>query len=205
MSTLYDRYSAGVHGVARMVLRDEHLAEETTHDVFLGLWRKPSGYDPSRGAFAPWLLRVARNRSIDALRRRREQTFSSLAGRGDDPPTDPAARLIDPDPDPAEQPVALVVGGEVRLAMESLTLDQRRLLTMAYNDGLTQREIADALERPLGTVKTQIRVAMRRMAEILAPESTERAGFNVDKRDDNDGRRVHAAAPRGLFEQVEQQ
>src|SRR5262245_41678934 len=71
LAALYDRYAATVNGLARGILRDSRIAEEATHDVFLGLWQNPGGYDASRGPFAGWLFRVARNRAIDLFRRRR--------------------------------------------------------------------------------------------------------------------------------------
>ncbi len=163
LATLYDRYAANVHGLAQVILRDDRLVEEVTHDVFLGLWRQPGTYDAARGPFVGWLLRVARNRAIDLLRRRRERPFAADATLAEGI----ADRLVDPDPDPADQATASLDRRAVRAALERLTPDQRRLLELAYFDGLTQREIAARLDRPLGTVKSQIRTAMQRMADLL--------------------------------------
>ena len=165
---LYDRYAPRVHGIARAILRDDQLAEEATHDVFLVLWQRPGAFDPVRGTFAAWLLRSARNRSIDLLRHRRwEQPLSGAPQDDGDSDSDLIAWLVDPGPDPADQAVARVVGGKVRTALAWLSPDHRRLLEMAYFKGLTQREIAEQLGRPLGTVKTQIRTAMQRLADRL--------------------------------------
>lgn len=160
-AALYDRYAPAVHGLARTILHDTSLAQEATHDVFLRLWQRPETYDHSRGPFAPWLLRVTRNRSIDLLRRQREQPFA-----GDD--AEAVGWVLDPAPDPADQAVSLVIGQQVRAALADLNADQRDLLEMAYFGGLSQREIAERLQRPLGTVKSQIRSAMRRLAVRLA-------------------------------------
>ena len=78
LTALYDRYAPVVNGLATSILRDPALAEEATHDVFLRLWLQPAAYDPARGTFAGWLMRVARNRSIDLLRRRREAPESAI-------------------------------------------------------------------------------------------------------------------------------
>lgn len=75
-AALYDQYASAVHGLARTILRDPALAQEAMHDVFPRLWQRPETYDASRGPFAPWLLRVTRNRSIDLLRRQHEQPFA---------------------------------------------------------------------------------------------------------------------------------
>jgi len=159
-AALYDRYAPAVHGLARTILRDPSLAQEATHDVFLRLWQRPETYDASRGPFAPWLLRVTRNRAIDLLRRQHEQPFA-----GDD--AEAIGWLLDPAPDPADQAISLVVRQQVRDALADLADDQRTLLEMAYFGGMSQREIADRLQRPLGTVKSQIRSAMRRLAVRL--------------------------------------
>jgi RNA polymerase sigma-70 factor, ECF subfamily len=175
LEVLYDRYAPAIHSLARAILRDDRLAEEATHDVFLGLWQDPRAYEPSRGPFAGWLLRVARNRAIDLLRRRREQPFAATVVAETGQTLDPATWLVDPDPDPADQAASRLVGQDVRRALSHLSPDQRRLLEMAYYGGLTQREIAVAVNRPLGTVKTQIRTAMHRMADLLqnsAPANT---------------------------------
>ena len=166
-AALYDRHAAAVHGLTRSILRDDRLAEEATHDVFLGLWQQPHAYEASRGAFIAWFLRVARNRAIDLLRRRREQPFATAPTDDGGPGADVASWLVDPDPDPAEQAVVATTRHDVRAALASLSPDHRRLLELAYFGGLTQRQIAALLDRPLGTVKTQIRTAMRRLADLL--------------------------------------
>lgn len=171
LAILYDRYAPAVHGLTRAILRDDRLAEEATHDVFLGVWQDPTSYQPARGVFAAWLLRVARNRAIDLLRRRREQPFAATVIAETGQALDPATWLIDPDPDPADQATSLVVGQDVRRALARLAPDHQRLLEMAYFGGMTQREIAAAVNRPLGTVKTQIRTAMQRMADLLTVEN----------------------------------
>ena len=162
LTALYDRYAPVVHGLATSILRDPALAEEATHDVFLRIWLQPAAYDPARGTFAGWLMRVARNRSIDLLRRRREDTGSALGA-------DVGSWLADPEPGPEEQALAGLRRDEIRRALETLTPDHRQLLELAYFTGLSQSQIAERLDRPLGTVKSQIRAAMARMAEHLAP------------------------------------
>jgi RNA polymerase sigma-70 factor (ECF subfamily) len=162
LAALYDRHAAMVNGLALSLLRNPALAEEVTHDVFLRLWQQPTAYDPARGAFAGWLLRVTRNRGIDLIRRRREDAIGGLAD-------DPTSRIPDPGPDPEEQTISRMHREEVRHALESLAPDQRQLLELAYYTGLSQSQIAERLGRPLGTVKSQIRSAMRQLADRLAP------------------------------------
>jgi RNA polymerase sigma-70 factor (ECF subfamily) len=165
LTALYDRYASMVHGLATSILRDPALAEEATHDVFLRLWLQPAAYDPARGTFAGWLLRVARNRSIDLLRRRREAPESAIGA-------DVATWLADPEPGPEEQALAGLRRDEVRRGLEMLSPDHRQLLELAYFTGLSQSQIAERTGRPLGTVKSQIRAAMARLADHLAPAPT---------------------------------
>jgi RNA polymerase sigma-70 factor (ECF subfamily) len=145
------------------------------------LWQHPEAYDASRGPFAGWLFRVARNRAIDLFRRRREQPFTSTADAEGSESYDPAAFLVDPDPDPADQAVSALQREAVRRGLAELTADHRRLLELAYFRGMTQSEIALHVNRPLGTVKTQIRSAMRRLADVLADLSTDHGPSNVSQ------------------------
>lgn len=167
---LYQRHAGPVYSVARSVLRDEAVAEEVVHDVFLNLWRQPQSYEPSRGNFQGWLLRVARNRSIDLLRQRRDVPFPTSHGGDEGDAVDGMSWIPDPDPDPAEQAVSTTTAEAVRGALLTLPGEHRILLELAYFGGLTQREIALKVDRPLGTVKTQMRTSMRRLADVLRAE-----------------------------------
>jgi RNA polymerase sigma-70 factor (ECF subfamily) len=174
LSVLYDRHAAAVFGMARTILHDRRLAEEIGQDVFLLIWQHPTLFEPSRGAFGGWILRVTRNRAIDLLRKKREQLFADGPTGDDGEALDLASWLVDPDPDPGEQASAAMTRIEVGRALGHLSDDHRRLLELAYFGGLTQREISERLGRPLGTVKTQMRTAMQRLAVLLANEDQRR-------------------------------
>ena len=163
---LYERYSSAVLGVALSVVRDREAAEDVVHDVFLGFWRSPQSYEPGRGSFPAWLLRVTRNRCIDLLRKRREVTFGSAQQSDNGEAVDPTHWIPDPDASPESQAVAETVAGDVRTALLSLPEDHRLLLELAYFGGLTQREIAVRVNKPLGTVKTQMRTSLMRLAKV---------------------------------------
>lgn len=192
-AALYQRHAGPVYSVARSVLRDEAVAEEVVHDVFLNLWRQPQSYEPSRGNFQGWLLRVARNRSIDLLRQRRDVPFPTSHGGDDGDTVDGMSWIPDPDPDPADQAVSTTTAETVREALKTLPREHRILLELAYFGGLTQREIALKVDRPLGTVKTQMRTSMRRLADVLrgerGPTSADAAIYvdNVGKGDETLG------------------
>lgn len=166
LESLYDRYSALVFSVSLRVLHDAHLAEDVTQEVFLRLWRQPASFDPERGRFISWLMSVTRNRALDELRR------VSRRNRSEDADSDESPIAGVPSSDRLDDPV---LGAElaeqreaVRTAMTRLPPEQRRAIELAYFSGLTQVEIADVTGDPLGTVKTRIRLGMRKLRETLS-------------------------------------
>ncbi|MCM8750604.1 sigma-70 family RNA polymerase sigma factor [Thermomicrobiaceae bacterium CFH 74404] len=162
LALLYDRYARSVYSLALHILRDQAAAEDVTQEVFLQLWRQPERYAHERGPLGPWLLRVTRNRAIDLLRRSgRERRPPYADARGVD------FHLADPSPGPDEHAWSSTVATRVQAALGELSDTQRQVIELAYFRGLTQREMADVLGLPLGTVKTRVRTALRRLAEIL--------------------------------------
>ena len=166
LESLYDRYSALVFSVSLRVLHDVHLAEDVTQEVFLRLWRQPASFDPARGRFISWLMSVTRNRALDELRR------ISRRGRSEEPEDEEHPVSDVPTTDRMDDPSLGVELAEqrevVRAAMTRLPPEQRRAIELAYFSGLTQVEIADVTGDPLGTVKTRIRLGMRKLREALA-------------------------------------
>ena len=144
MATLYDRYSKVVYSVALRVLRDPASAEDVLQEVFMQIWRNPDSFTAARGSLGGWLSIVARNRSIDTLRRKRPQVDV------DDVPLASSFNLADE----AERNSLME---RARGAITKLPTDQRKTLEMAFFDGLTHSEIAEMTGDPLGTVKTRIR------------------------------------------------
>lgn len=162
MAKLYDRYARPVYSVALRVVREPRAAEDVVQDAFLTVWQRPDAYLPERGAFGPWIMRVARNRAIDLLRRGAREQFEP-----DDDAVGFVERLVDPDPEPGDQVWSETVASRVRAAIRDLAAPQREVIELAYFSGLTQSEMALRLDIPLGTVKTRVRTALRRLAEIL--------------------------------------
>ena len=163
MAKLYDRYARPVYSLAFHVLREQRAAEDVVQDVFLGFWQRPFTYVDARGTFGPWILRVTRNRSIDVLRKR-----SRERSPGDDEYASLfEERIIDPEPEPGDQVWTQAVARQVRTAMQQLNDVQRQVIELAYFYGMTQSEMADHLGIPLGTIKTRVRTALRRLSEIM--------------------------------------
>lgn len=154
---LHRRYARAVLGLALRRLGDRGRAEDAAQDAFVAIWRSARTYDASRGTGAPWLYAVARNAITDGLRRTPE----------------PAAELTDrpgDDPDPADRAEASWTAWRVHRALEELPEHERPVIELAYWRGLSQSEIAAALEIPLGTVKTRTRSALARLADLLEDE-----------------------------------
>ena len=165
LSELYDRYSRLVFSVALNVLVDTALAEEVTQDVFLRVWNKALTYNSELGRASTWLASVARNRAIDVLRSRRNRPEGNLAGFSIEDALDlPAPNNVEGEADRAYRQE------RVRQAMAQLPEAQRRALAYAYLMGYSHSQIAEALQEPLGTVKTRIRMAMQTMRDLLSEE-----------------------------------
>jgi RNA polymerase sigma-70 factor, ECF subfamily len=144
MAAVYDVYSGVVYSVAFRVLQNATEAEDVLQDVFLQLWRNPSAFDSARGQLAPWLAAIARNRSIDLLRRRKPEDDISDYVIAAGPPHDQAVN-------------SELMISRVRSTIDKMPAEQRKLLEMAYFEGLTHSEISARTGEPLGTVKTRIR------------------------------------------------
>jgi RNA polymerase sigma-70 factor (ECF subfamily) len=155
MGRLYDLYSGLVYSVALRVLRDAPAAEDVLQDIFMRLWRNPAAFDASRGSLPAWLAVIARNRSIDALRKRR-------------PEGDYTEVLISVEPDLAGDAQRGRNLEKVREALGRMPAPQRAALEMAFFEGLTHAEIAGKTGDPLGTVKTRIRAGLTALRQALA-------------------------------------
>jgi len=153
VTTLVHRYQARVYGLALRVTEDSGLAEEVAQDAFMRAWRYATTYDAQRGRVATWLLTIAYNLSMDALRPRR------------DCPVDPdwlTFAQISASYQPEHEEIM-----QLRAGLRSLPAEQARpLLLAAY--GLTAREIAEQEGIPLGTAKTRIRRGLIRLRDVLA-------------------------------------
>jgi RNA polymerase sigma factor (sigma-70 family) len=160
--TLYLRYGPAAQGVAMRVLRQPALAEEVVHDTFLAVWSAPEAYDPSRGPFRTFLLSLVHHRAVDAVRREeRLRAREQRANPGAVPDEDVMETVVE-EADLADR------RRQVREALRALPLEQRRLVELMYFNGWTQTKIAEVEGIPLGTVKSRVFAAMRRLRESLS-------------------------------------
>ncbi|GJL54884.1 MAG: DNA-directed RNA polymerase sigma-70 factor [Nitrospirales bacterium] len=162
LGDLYDQTSPYVYGLACRVLNDPMLAEEVTMDVYMQVWRQAGQFDQKRGKPIVWLTVLVRSRAIDRLRsgqkeRDRCQSLDTIE--------DAPATKANPEESSAYREQRRVL----QQALASLTSDQRSVIELAYFGGLTQREIAQHIGEPLGTVKTRVRLGMMKLRMILGP------------------------------------
>ena len=132
-------------------------------EAFLSLWRKLDDYDAARGELRGWLLRIVHNGAIDRLRRSRMQESRRASDEGIEDRLE-APERTDLEVEQREQ------AQEVRTALEALPSEQRRVIELAYFDGLTHTQIASLLDTPVGTVKGRMRLGLTKLGAQLGPE-----------------------------------
>ena len=165
MSALYDRYAPGILGLALRITRERADAEDVVVDTFAQVWRDAARFQPDRGSVATWIVTIARSRSLDLLRSRARRDRLDGSARE---ATEPVA-MGRAAPSPMSDILANERSSRVKGALDQLPELQRNALVMAYFDGLSQSEIAERLAEPLGTIKTRMRLGLRRLRALLAP------------------------------------
>ncbi|HWV36507.1 MAG TPA: sigma-70 family RNA polymerase sigma factor [Thermomicrobiales bacterium] len=163
LETLYDRYSRIVFSFALRILGDPASAEELLQEVFFRAWQQASRFSANRGSFVTWLLSITHNMAIDEIRKR--QRRPQRADSAD--PVLMLANVTDTGPSVEEYAVLSSWREQIAEAMRELPDSQREAIEMAYFQGLTQREISEQLGQPLGTIKTRMRLGMRKLREFL--------------------------------------
>ena len=156
---LYDRYGRIAFTVALRVLSDHAAAEDIVQEAFLSIWRRAMTYRPERGSLRNWICTIVRNRAIDRLRGESGRSRYELPF--DEKPEEPDLS------DTWTQVAAELGRQQIRAALEQLPLEQRQTIELAYWSGLSQREIADNMRVPLGTVKGRARLALSKLRDVL--------------------------------------
>lgn len=153
---VYEANSARLYGVALRITRNPALASDAVHDAMLQVWRNADRYDPDRGNAEGWLVSLVRYRALDTARKHgREMTGMELPEQ------------IDQEPDVLSRLVSGAEGGALKVCLEEVEPQRRRLVILAFIDGLTQSEIAQRVGQPLGTVKSSIRRALLGLRSCL--------------------------------------
>jgi RNA polymerase sigma-70 factor (ECF subfamily) len=160
MRELYDRYGRLVYSLIMRIVRNSGVAEDLVQETFLRVWNHMQAFDQERGALGPWVLTVARNRAIDYLRSTDGRMSAS---------TLELDRLEQPAQfcDFEDRALSLDRARRLKEAFEKLTPHQKTVVELAYYEGLSQTEMAERMQQPLGTVKTWVRSALKVLREQL--------------------------------------
>ena len=168
---LVRRYERELYGYLRRYLGRDDLAADVFQNTFLAVFRKIHHYQPGRAA-RPWLYTIATNQAIDATRRRsrrvdaRADAILPGGAGGDEEGGRPLLEILrDPDHGPVAQAELAELRGLVREAVDELPDLLRQVILLAYFQGLRYQEIAEALDIPLGTVKSRLHAAVAKLCE----------------------------------------
>lgn len=163
LTSLYDLSSGALFGLLFRILNEHAAAEEALLDVYMQVWRQAGSYDRKRGSPLAWMLTIARSRAIDRLRANRQEwqrrdSFEIVIDRAGGGDVEAAA-------------ITSELQQTVRRALDSLPVEQREVIELAYYGGFSHSEIALRLNQPLGTIKTRTRLGMIKLRDILRPSS----------------------------------
>jgi len=159
MEVLYDRLGRQAFGLAYRILGDGPAAEDVVQEAFMTVWRQADRIDAARGKLSSLVLTVVHNKAIDAFRARQGRVARQVS-------TD-VAEIEKAGGDVSERVIQSLNRDEVRAALAAVPDDQRRAIELAYYEGLTHIEIAEALGVPLGTVKSRLRLGLEKMRSAL--------------------------------------
>ncbi|MFC6086261.1 sigma-70 family RNA polymerase sigma factor [Sphaerisporangium aureirubrum] len=160
LGELHERLYPLVLGLALRVTRDRLVAEDIVQEVFVTFWERPLAFDPDRGSLRSWLATIAHRRAVDHVRAEERRRVSTIG-----------PRLADPEPSPLEDWIlAADEAARVRVAVSRLPGGLREAIELAYYRGRTYRQTAEELGLPEGTVKSRIRLGLRKLADALADE-----------------------------------
>lgn len=163
LAELYDLYNRLLYGMIISIVKKREEAEDVLQEVFIKIWESASTFDEERGNVYSWLVTLARNKAIDRIRSKDYKTQKKASQDVDAP----EFFLKGDKFDPLETTIFSDRTELVKRALDKIPESQSEVLKIAYYRGLTQREISEQLEIPLGTVKTRMRQGMIKLKDIL--------------------------------------
>ncbi|HME27922.1 MAG TPA: sigma-70 family RNA polymerase sigma factor [Acetobacteraceae bacterium] len=154
---LYDRWGDRLYGLALRITRQTAPAADATQDAFVQIWQQAHRFDPERGNPEAWLIGIVRYRALDIVRRQSREVPGYEPEEIEDEAPDALARLV-----------STAEGAALQRCLGELEHDRRRLVVMAFVDGLSHSELAERMRVPLGTVKSWIRRSLISLRGCLA-------------------------------------
>lgn len=169
---LYDATVCCLLGITVRMLHDRCWAEEVVQEVYVSIWHTAPNYSPHKAQPMTWLMAVARNKALDALRSSRadRQHCVRPTGSDDDDDDSDLPDRADAGAGPLEQLLQAVDAQQLRCCLERLEPAQRQAIALAFYDGLTHAELALHMNQPLGTVKAWVRRGLDRLKRCLEPQ-----------------------------------
>jgi RNA polymerase sigma-70 factor, ECF subfamily len=154
---LYDRWGSRLYGIALRITRQNAMAADATQEAFVQIWQRAHRFDPVRGSAEAWLIGIVRYRALDVVRRRPREVLGYEPEEHEDEAPDALARLV-----------TTAEGAALYRCLKELEEDRRRLVVLAFVEGLSHSELAARMNTPLGTVKSWIRRSLVSLRECLA-------------------------------------
>jgi RNA polymerase sigma-70 factor (ECF subfamily) len=154
---LYAGWSSRLHGIALRITRQSALAADATHDAFVQLWQQAGRFDPDRGSPEAWMIGLVRYRALDIVRRQSREVPGYEGDEREDESPDALARLV-----------STSEGAALQRCLNALEAERRRLVVLAFVEGLSHSELAARLSQPLGTIKSTIRRSLVALRACLA-------------------------------------
>jgi RNA polymerase sigma-70 factor (ECF subfamily) len=166
-ATLYARTSPHLLGVVLRINRDRAQAEDILQEVYVNVWRAAQGFDAAQSQPLTWLTSIARNRAIDSLRRAQSQPQIKTQASSEDEETDVYDTVADDAPGPLDLLSRASEARALSHCLQALSAQQRQSVALAFFDGLSHAEVAQAMRQPLGTVKSWVRRALLALRDCL--------------------------------------
>lgn len=153
---IFQHYGDTLYGVIQQMVHDDELAKDILQDSLVKYWKKADTYDASKARLFTWLLRIARNTAIDAIRKKKRKS-------GDEIQMPDSVVHIPSNGQwkPEEM--------DIRKHLATLDCKYQEVLHALFFLGMTQQEVSEELEIPLGTVKTRLRIGLRELRKIYGP------------------------------------
>ncbi len=159
LAELYDRYQALMYGLAMRITSDARMAQDVVQEAFTGVWRNAACYSPVRATVRTWILSITHHRAVDLVRRRRRTVELPASTET----VAEALTVLEVWPEVARSFDAAAIRG----AIAQLPDAQREAIELAYFEGLTQVQIAERTQSPLGTIKSRVRLGLLTMRRLL--------------------------------------
>ena len=165
---LYDATVRCLLAIAVRLLRDPAWAEEVVQEAYVGIWKSAPNYSPLKAQPMTWLMTIARNKAMDALRSTTSERETMVRStHNEDGEDDPLLNVGDEAAGPLQQLIERIDAARLRHCLQALDPAQRQAIALAFYDGLTHSELAEHMHQPLGTVKAWVRRGLERLKPCL--------------------------------------